>query len=290
MKLLMHEVLNDQVKLYACPDSIDIDVAAKSCSRIAQLLEDLSFGDSIGEAFGEVTQSCAKLREPQTMKHRRIERKIRMYLSEFSVFINHWDKKIKNSNGKNKEELIILWEDLTHAAYDTCETYMFVSHLRNYAMHGGEVVSQIQGAYNLPYVQPLCHKSFLLGNYQKWKKVDREFLSEQSEYFDLLPILQQSYLKIKEIHETMMDAQLTKQTVLDCENLMALEKTFSGLNDAEGCWDIIEFFDKEETSLSMEQISFDTLSSCERSYANWGVYSILKNRALIILDIKNNQS
>lgn len=286
MKYLMYEDNNDHVQLY---DNVSAEIltdAAGASSRMGVLLEDLSFQSSLKEVFNELTDACAPQRISQIIQHRRIERKARMFLSEFAVFTNHWDKRVKRQDGKNGLYANLL-KKVVSEAYDSCEEYMFCCHLRNYALHGGDVVSRIHGYIDMPYVQPLANKDFLLKNYSKWKAIDKTYLSKQADYFDLLPIFEKSLDAVKNIHEHLMDFQLSEATIADCDKLINLHALAISINSNPGFWDIIEFYDKDGNSCLISEIS-DPVGSCGRYYINWDVYPLIKLRAQKVIEMRDN--
>lgn len=279
MKLLMYEDNDNHLTLYDNVDSETLESASQAAGRIHVLLEDLAFGNSIKESLDELKEACQAIHENQDVQHRRIERKAKMFLSEFSILLNHWEKKAKRQGGDSA----IFFSELTHKAYDTCEEYGFTYNLRNYAIHGDNVVNRISFGFGNPYVLPMANRDYLLSNYKKWKSVEKAFMGKQSEFFDLLPIFEKSYQVIQKIHLEMMDHQLTQQTILDCKTLITLHEKMIKINAMPGFWDIIEFFDCDGHSVCTEGIPEIQFGQCIRSYANWAVYPIIKGRAELIL-------
>lgn len=239
MKLIMYETDSHQIKLYDTIEVTELESASAAAKRLGQLLEDLAFGDCAKTVLEEFYEACRLISAPYQLLHRRIEQWAKAFLSEFSILLNHWEKK-STHEGAEKHGL---FKKLTHQSYDSCPEYGFVYNLRNYAIHGGTVVSRIHGEIGCQYIQPLANRDRLLSDYRKWKPNEIDFLLQQPEYFDLYPIFQKAYSVIQSLHYNMMDAQLTTQTIADCDLLTALHHRMLSLNSEPGSWDIIEFFD-----------------------------------------------
>ena len=279
MKLIMYETDSHQIKLYDTIEVTELESASAAAKRLGQLLEDLTFGDCAKTVLEEFYEACRLISAPYQLLHRRIEQRAKAFLSEFSILLNHWEKK-STHEGAEKHGL---FKKLTHQSYDSCPEYGFVYNLRNHAVHGGTVVSRIHGEIGCQYIQPLANRDRLLSDYRKWKPNEIDFLLQQPEYFDLYPIFQKAYSVIQSLHYYMMDAQLTTQTIADCDLLTALHHRMLSLNSEPGSWDIIEFFDCHGDPCNLSDIAAAKFKSCSRCHSTWNAYPIIKSRAEMLL-------
>lgn len=280
MKLLMFEDENDHITLYDNIDSYTLDEVSQAAARIDLLLKDLKLINGVTDAFNELKETCLPSRIPHNVQHEKIEQKARAFLSEFHIFLNYWNKKTKNQSQNHAA----LYQKVTSHIYDTTPEYCFIYRLRNYTTHVGKIVSRIHGNIDLQYIQPLANKSYLLQTFdKKWKDSDRAFIEAQPEYFDLLPIFEKGIHSIQTIHDELMNSQITPQTIYDCNALITLHEEVIKLNTCSGNWDIIEFFDQDNSPLLEKEIANHTSLHCWRCCANWNVYPAIKTKAECII-------
>lgn len=131
-----------------------------------------------------------------------INRLILNLLSSIRTFLDHSETKIKREYGKASEEYE-LFKTETNTAYDNNFSYRFLYKLRNFAQHCGlpsgsaELNSSItkNDVLNLYFL-----RDELLSKYEGWGAVRNE-LMEQSQMFDVLPLLDEKYILLKNIHE-----------------------------------------------------------------------------------------
>lgn len=81
MKCLMFEHQN-VIQNFGDIDDQTLNLATQANARIVQLLRHYSYMESLSECVKELDEARKKMREPQEIQSRRIERKVRSYLSE----------------------------------------------------------------------------------------------------------------------------------------------------------------------------------------------------------------
>lgn len=284
MKQLMFEDNTNRITLYNDIDPQILEDASQAASRIESLTSDLALFDCVTDSLSELKDTCCTKRIHPSILHHKIEQRTRSFLSEFRSFINHWETKSKHQG----EEYFSLFREATHHAYDSYEEYGFIYNLRNYAFHIGNVVSRIHGSIELDYIQPLANKPHLLQTFNKWKAPEKTFIQKQDDFFNLLPIFEKGIHALGTIRDTMMNAQITPQTICDCEKLMSLYEILKNLNSSSGSWDIVEFFDQNQHPIQREKLTNFSSVNITRYYANWDLYPILKAKSKQIL-IRNTK-
>ena len=147
-------------------DDQTLNLATQANARIVQLLRHYSYMESLSECVKELDEARKKMREPQEIQSRRIERKVRSYLSEYRVLLDHWD----HAFSKKSAEYHIM-KKVTSEMYDTNKEYGFVYHLRNYAVHCGNVVHRISASMDSPDINPYCSKDYLLQHYKELQDI-----------------------------------------------------------------------------------------------------------------------
>lgn len=292
MKLLMREDKSGQVTLYDKIDPQRLEEASHAAARIHALLEDLAFGDSVSDALDELKEACRPVRMHQILQHRKIERKAKAFLSDFYIFLKHWDAKAvradreAHTNKNYKERFNELEKDVKKIFPE----YNFTYSLRNYAIHSDNIVARIHGEIGCDRIIPMANRDLLLSSNRDWYGTDKEFLRSQPEYFDLIPVFEKACKAIQAIHYGMMALLLSEQTVSDCQILIDLMDNIKQLDAAPGSWDIIEFFDDKDQPLDPKYLPTISRGSFSQSWVNWDFYPILKNRAVDILKSKAQQS
>lgn len=288
MKLLMLANESGQVTLYDKIDSQRLEDASHAAARIHALLEDLAFGDSVSDALNELKEACQLTRTNLDLQHRKIERKAKAFLSDFYIFLEHWNTKAVRADREAHTDKVHdrRFKELQQDAKHNFPEYSFTYSLRNYAIHCDNIVAQIHGEIGCGHIIPMASRDFLLSSNRDWKGNDKKFLRGQPEYFDLIPIFEKACKAIQTIHYGMMDLLLSEQTISDCQVLMALRDDIKQLDAAPGVWDIIEFFGDKDQPLEPKDLLIISRGSYSRCYINWDVYPLLKKRATAILKSK----
>lgn len=273
MKCLMFEHQN-VIQNFGDIDDQTLNLATQANARIVQLLRHYSYMESLSECVKELDEARKKMREPQEIQSRRIERKVRSYLSEYRVLLDHWD----HAFSKKSAEYHIM-KKVTSEMYDTNKEYGFVYHLRNYAVHCGNVVHRISASMDSPDINPYCSKDYLLQHYKEWKSYDIAFLKNQKDYFELMPILKESFIAVQKINDQMMDLLLNQGTIDDCKLIEELFQRIRTLHAENGTWDVVEWFDTKGFPIPFDNLRCNEQCVCERQYMRWNCCPILRVRA-----------
>jgi hypothetical protein len=155
-----------------------------------------------------------------------LNRLIREFFSNFSSFIDYWEKRLSHDFG-NKSQQYLDFENTTHAMYDNVFPYRFACMFRNYMEH-----------YEMPYISfskkldnnnnvidsllLSCQK--LLDNSFNWKHVrtDLQNLKHEIDLLILFPIIIKSIERINDISLSFYDIEETLKSckiILDYEQL-----------------------------------------------------------------------
>ena len=157
-----------------------------------------------------------------------VQSMLSQYLFEFRKFLDNWETEIKRRYGKTSSEFEIL-KNARSNEYDTHMEYRIMYQLRNYDQHCGNILARAQGKVdeheNKHYIFSM-KRDLLLENYDKWKKEEKEYLSEQSEYIDIFPYILQLQKCIIEIHSKIMAIHFNKAFLSDCVNIISVANEF----------------------------------------------------------------
>ena len=118
------------------------------------------------------------------------ERLVRGFLFEFRTCLDHMETEIKRVYGKDSE-LWNIFKDGISNAYDKHLEYAFTYHLRNYSQHCKNVVHGFNGATGIGISSNV---QILLTEYDKWKQVDKNFMSASGSEIDLIKTFSETFM------------------------------------------------------------------------------------------------
>ena len=146
-------------------------------------------------------------------KHTRIgqiklEKEARSFFTEFSVFLDHWKKRI--SCHSRREEFKKLYDQLTHDAYDNSDDYAMATIIRNYAVHFASII--IGTVWGNTYYDVSVWKYELLKD-DSISQNKKEIINRQPSEFILLSSIMKGALdKLKEIQKVLIAFTIDEET------------------------------------------------------------------------------
>ncbi len=138
------------------------------------------------EALKEFKDWCIKAPRGEEYLVRNLhtaERLCRSVMFEYKTFLDHTEKLLKKSFGK-ESEVVALFKQGTHDAYDRNPEYAFVYQLRNSVQHFDNIVHSFEAPVEKSYIQPCSNKQILLKD-NGWKEQERQYIVATNGNIDL---------------------------------------------------------------------------------------------------------
>lgn len=138
------------------------------------------------EALKELEDWC--MRAPQNGEYlmrnlHTAERLCRSVMFEYKTFLEHTEKTLKKTFGKESDAAAIFRQG-THDAYDQNPEYAFVYQLRNNMQHFDNIVHSFKAPVKKPYIQPCSNPKVLLRD-DGWKEQERQYILSAKGNIDL---------------------------------------------------------------------------------------------------------
>lgn len=168
-----------------------------SSTIVSETLEFYYLGKCVGDSLDALLQwsSIANPNGNYIMRNlHSSERLVRGFLFEWRTCLDHMETEIKHKYGK-KSELLKVFEESTHAAYDAYPEYAFTCHLRNVCQHCQNIVHGFNSSTGIG-ISSNVQK--LLDEYDKWKPVDRNYMNSSGENIDLIKTLSVAFRAFNE--------------------------------------------------------------------------------------------
>lgn len=128
-------------------------------------------------ALKELEDWCSKASQDAEYLTRNLhtaERLCRGFLFEYKTFLDHTERILKRTFGKDSDAAAIFRQG-THDAYDKNPEYAFVYQLRNSMQHFDSIVHSFVAPIAKPYIQP-CSDPKMLSLDTGWKEQEKKFL------------------------------------------------------------------------------------------------------------------
>lgn len=146
-----------------------------------------------------------------------LNRRLRGFFSEFRVFLDYSEAKLKRRHGRDSEELRIFKEACSRQ-FDGSFAYRFVYGLRNYALHVNlplNAVSLTSGGDGHDPGNPYARNRLsaevdrdLLLRWSRWKGNVRSYLERLPPKFELRPYIDEAMACLERIHLELFCAKL----------------------------------------------------------------------------------
>lgn len=157
-----------------------------------------------------------------------LNRLILNLLSSIRTYLDHTETRLKRTFGDKSDEYQ-LFKSLTSECFDTHFAYRFLAKLRNYSQHCGMPTGSIsitnnEAGYSLKLS---LTPDNLLKNFDSWGTIVKSELQTYSEDFDIIPLLQQKALLLKEVNQKVSEVLLKKLSRQGEHLLQLLVETLS---------------------------------------------------------------
>lgn len=123
-------------------------------------------------------------------------------LFEYRTYLDHLQTTFTKKYGKESDILRIFREG-THRAYDTCPEYTFVYQLRNNMQHFDSIVHSFEAPKKMNYLQPCSIPEILLRD-GGWKEPERAFIESAKGNIDLQKVFEATYNSMEYIQVPVM--------------------------------------------------------------------------------------
>lgn len=158
------------------------------------------------EALKELEDWCIRApRDPEYLMRNlhTAERLCRGVLFEYKTFLDHTEKLLKRTFGKESDAAAIFKQG-THDAYDQNPEYAFVYQLRNSIQHFDGIVHSFDASVAKPYLQPCSNPQMLLQD-NSWKDQERNYITAATGNIDLHATFVSTYNAMEQIMVPMMN-------------------------------------------------------------------------------------
>lgn len=194
----------------------DVDGLLKAQSVLKRCIIAKDLIRYVEDAYQDYTEYSKTVTEPSREADIKLERLARSYFLEFSVFLEHWKSYIR-ANGKWKQFKTV-FEQQTHDAFDSSDSYALVAMLRNYIAHSANIV---QGKFwGAGHYDIGCSKEVLLQD-PIFNETKKAIIQRQpAQLISLTPIMRGALDKLREIHKAFLtfdfgETELLAATVVE---------------------------------------------------------------------------
>lgn len=151
-----------------------------------------------------------------------LERKARAFFIEFSIFLVRWKKTFEDIDDKGTYKK--RYEQITHDAYDQSDSYAKACLLRNHTEHYADLIEAV--SWDSKGIYASFNKKTIMDNkgFSQTKKKKFYDESENSNYVNLKPIMEQALKKLQEIQDIFL------YEIINEDVLLAIN-TLSDIND-----------------------------------------------------------
>lgn len=153
-------------------------------------------------------------------------RLLREFLSNFSSFIDYWEKRINKDFGKNSDQAK-KFKESSHYMYDNVYAYRFTCGLRNYIEHYEipkiKIESRFDNENKIAHSLTLNCQDLLNSNF-KWKNKVREDLQKIETEIDLLKAFLLAIKSIERINDVALSFYNIESDLESCKVILLYEK------------------------------------------------------------------
>lgn len=148
--------------------------------------------------------------------------KLNNFLSSIKLFLDHFERKLKDSYGKDSEE-VNRFKKETSRLYDNYFSYRFLYHLRNYIQHRNVAISNLNIYEDNVKVEleVSLNRDLLLSDF-RWKSEIKNDLINCEEHIGIFPLMGEMLENLKELTKFLIRDELEKikDSVMHIRKLM----------------------------------------------------------------------
>lgn len=222
----------------------EIDTISKAARILERLFDNLYRLDAAKDAFVEFDTELKSLCSNDSFAIATVDRRLRAYLFEWRLFLDHWKKYIDNgaqtvywSDKKDAEKYIKayqkLYKDVTTDAYENYPEYVHATAIRNHVAHAEKAINYEDiGLFgNAVYIS----KEVLLRSMHISKSA-QEVIEKQSEKIDLRIVAEKSLKAAEKIMEQLMDFQIDEENAAAAISLLNAHKKIEAAGIVSEWW------------------------------------------------------
>lgn len=220
---------------------------AAAISEMEKLFFNMDRSIAVREALQEFKETLSSLTSDNKYDTARVDRRFRAYVMEFRLFLDHWKKYIGDLKKQDKqygETYEKLYQNVTKNAYDSNDSYVLATVIRNYVVHG-------YNSINHAHVSDDTREVFI--DRDSLFKIDvaasaRPIIQRQDEEINLLHIAEQSFQVLQTVQEQLMDLQITSTIVEAALTLLNAKKQIDDAGIVSDHWMLIENQEQKEVA------------------------------------------
>ena len=136
--------------------------------------------------------------------------KLNNFLLSIRLFLDHFERKLKNEYGKNSDEFK-KFNNETSKLYDNYFSYRFLYNLRNYVQHKNLAISQLEISKTEGKIKLLIalNRDELLSD-NKWKQVIKNDLMKQPEFIEIFSLMREMLYNLKKLTKCLIKDETEK--------------------------------------------------------------------------------
>lgn len=199
----------------------EVEDIYKASVVIERLFENLFRLDAARDAFREFENDLKALSSNDPFAIATVDRRLRSYLFEWKLFLEHWKKYIddgaqtvywtdKTGSDKYVKAYQKYYTDVTNAAYDSCPEYVLATAIRNHVAHAQKAINSYDICPTGNYVY--ISRDALLKGLRKGK-TQEETIKRQPTLIDLYVVAKKSLEAAEKVMGQLMDFQIDNEYV-----------------------------------------------------------------------------
>lgn len=213
----------------------ELQELAAAVSVVEKLFNNMVRSFSAEEACNEFLRELRGLNSTNTLDVARVGRRFRNYLTEFRLFLDHWDKFISDLKKKDKiygSTYEKLKKDARSEVYDSCDGYVLATVLRNYVSHVNDAVERchVDGFHN-----EVCITKENLLKFNMSLSA-RQVVERQPDLINLEKVATESLSGLHKVQEKLIDYQMTDNAAQAALTLLKAKKRIDDANITSDVW------------------------------------------------------
>lgn len=213
----------------------ELQELAVAVSVIEKLFNNIVRSFSAEEACNEFLRELRGLNSTNTLNVARVDRRFRNYLTEFRLFLDHWDKFISDLKKKDKiygSTYEKLNKDARSEVYDSCDEYVLAYVLRNYVSHVYDAVERchVDGFHNKACITKESLLKF------KMAPSARQVIERQPDLINLEKVATVSLSGLQKVQDKLIDYQMTDNVAQAALTLLKAKKRIDDAKITSDVW------------------------------------------------------
>lgn len=197
-------------------------------------------------AFQEFQYLKTSIQYPTRIGMINVERTVRSFFTEFSIFLNHWQKYY--GNHPREKEFRTLFDQITKNAYDYSDDYAMATLLRDYGTHAADIIRAWSwGGHDL---HVSCDREALLKD-SFFKESKKEIIRLFSSHFiSIEPIMKGALEELRKIQDALIAFAIDYDIRKAANQIARITQEMKKYGDK--CWYFIEFKESELLTVNID--------------------------------------